>query len=211
MGLMLVPMTSWLKSCQKVEKSSRSPKKLQKSERFVKVIGSEERLPKYQSSVNWIWRTRASVRALTVFWALFAGPSSSLNTKFGAITVKTMLMVLLVLCYVFSPEELVSFKPLCTEKTRRLYSQYLHIGRRTPATTQSLSSFDRLTLEGFIDGFHDGISTKRAPVTIWPSSLSAYMMSRCKMHLKVFIPTNSIISVWDPVYTSKFCSSCATV
>ena len=30
-----------------------------------------------------------------------------------------------------------------------------------------------------------------------------------RMHLEVFIPTNSIVSVRDPVYTSKFCSSCA--
>ena len=148
------------------------------------------------------------------FWQLFElfllKFRSSLNTKFRAIIVKAKLIELLMLCYVFSPKEPVSFKPLCNEKTRGLYSQYLHIAGRTPATTQSLSSFDQLTLEKFIDGFHDGISTERAPVTIWPSLLSVYTMSRCRMHLEVFIPTDSIVGVRDLVYTSKFCSSCAS-
>ena len=46
-------------------------------------------------------RTRASVRALTVFRALFAGPRSSLNTTFGAIIIKAKLIELLMLCHVF--------------------------------------------------------------------------------------------------------------
>ena len=61
---------------------SQKPSKVSKA---AKVIGSEERLLKYQSSVNWIWKTRASVRALTVFRALFARPRSSLDTTFALI------------------------------------------------------------------------------------------------------------------------------
>ena len=75
-------------------------------------------------------------------------------------------MELLMLCYVFSSKEPVSFEPLCIEKTRGLYSQYLYIAGKIPAMTRSLSLFDQLTLEEFINGFHDGISIKRAPVTI---------------------------------------------
>ena len=74
-----------LKSRQKVEESSKSPKSLQRSENFAKAIGLEERLPKHRSSVNWIQRTRASIRALTVFQALVARPRSSLDTTFGSI------------------------------------------------------------------------------------------------------------------------------
>ena len=95
----------WSKSCQKVEESSKSPKSLQRSEKFAKAISSEERLPKHRSSVNWVRRTRASIRALTVFQALFAGPRSSLNTTFGAITDKAKLVELLMLRRVCSPEK----------------------------------------------------------------------------------------------------------
>ena len=52
-----------------------------------------------------IKRTQASVGALKVFRALFAGSRSSLNTTFEAIIVKAKLMELLMLCHVFSPEE----------------------------------------------------------------------------------------------------------
>ena len=63
-----------------VEKLSKV-KKPQKPEKVAKAIGSEERLPKHQSSIGlWIRKTRATVRTLTVFRALFARPRSSLNT-----------------------------------------------------------------------------------------------------------------------------------
>ena len=68
-----------VKSVEKSSKSRRIVKKVQKlqrSEKFAKAIGSEERLPKHRSSVNWIRRTRASVRALTVFRALLLSPGA---------------------------------------------------------------------------------------------------------------------------------------
>ena len=34
----------------------------------------------------------------------------------------------------------------------------------------------------FIDEFHDEISTKKAPVTIWPLLLLSYTMSKYRMH-----------------------------
>ena len=51
----------------------------------------------------------------------------------------------------------------------------------------------RLTLEEFINGFYDVISTLRAPVTIWPLSLLSYTMSRCRMHLGLrrFLPPST--------------------
>ena len=55
----------------------------------------EERLPKHQSFVNWIRKTRASIRTLTVFYALFAGPRSFLNTIFESITNKAKWVELL--------------------------------------------------------------------------------------------------------------------
>ena len=45
-------------------------------------------------------RTRASIRALIVFRALFARPKSSLNTTFGVIIVKAQLIELLMRCHV---------------------------------------------------------------------------------------------------------------
>ena len=60
-------------------------------------------------------RTQASVRALTVIRALFAGPESSLKAAFASIIDKAKLMELLMLCHVFSLKEPVFFKLLCTE------------------------------------------------------------------------------------------------
>ena len=49
-------------------------------------------------------------RALIVFWALFAGPKSSLDTTFGAIIIKAKLIELLMLYHFFAPKELVCTK-----------------------------------------------------------------------------------------------------
>ena len=200
-------MTSQLKNCQKSEKSSKSLKSLKGLKNLQKPLVWRN---VYQSTNSSSIRYEEFELPLE-FWQFFKffllKSRSFFNTKFGAIVVKAKLMKLLMLCYVFSAKEPVSFKPLCTKKTRGLYSQYLYIVGRTPATTQFLLLFDRLMLEGFIDGFHDGISTERASVTIWPLSLLVYTISECRMHLEVFIPTDSIISIWDLIYTSKFYSS----
>ena len=50
--VVVVLLASWLKSRQKVEESSKSPKKPQRSEKFAMAISSEERLPKHRSSVK---------------------------------------------------------------------------------------------------------------------------------------------------------------
>ena len=71
-------------SCLKVKRLSKVWKTL-KVWKVEKVIGLEECLPKYQSSVNLIQRTRSPVKTLIVFQALFAGPKSSLNITFGLI------------------------------------------------------------------------------------------------------------------------------
>ena len=98
MGLMLVMVvvTSRSKSRQKVVKKWKKP---QRSEKFAKAIGSEERLPKHRSFVK---KLELPLKLfLTVFRALFAGPRSSLDTTFGAITDKAKLVELLKLCRVF--------------------------------------------------------------------------------------------------------------
>ena len=50
----------------------KKPKKSQRSKKIARAISLEECLPKHQSSVN--WRTRAFIRALTIFRALLLGP-----------------------------------------------------------------------------------------------------------------------------------------
>ena len=76
-----------LSKSSKVEESSKV-RKTSKAWKVAKIIGSEERLPKHRSSVNLIQRTRAPVRTLTVFQALFAGPRSSLDIIFESITTR---------------------------------------------------------------------------------------------------------------------------
>ena len=72
-------------------------------------------LPKHRSSVNLIQRTRAPIRTLTVFQALFAGPRSSLNIIFELITNKAKRVKLLILCRVFSQRSEEDFKPRMLE------------------------------------------------------------------------------------------------
>ena len=75
------------KSCQKVQKASRVWKH-DKDHRFGGTFTEAPILRR---------RTRASVRALTVFWALFARPRSSFDTTFGAIINRAQLIELLML------------------------------------------------------------------------------------------------------------------
>ena len=78
------------KNCHEVQKLQRS-EKICKSHRFG---GTFTKAPILRQT------TRVSVRALTVFRALFARPKSSLNTTFGAIIIKALLMELLMRCHV---------------------------------------------------------------------------------------------------------------
>ena len=112
-GVVLVASRS--KSCQKVEKASKSPKNLKglkscENHRFGGTF--TEALVLCQR------RTRASVRALTVFRALFARPRSSLDTIFESITNKAMRVELLMLYRVF-PQR--SQEDLRAENTRVFY------------------------------------------------------------------------------------------
>ena len=95
---------------------------------------------------------------------------------------------------------------LTAEKTQELVARkyygdlqlllILFIVGRAPATTRSVI-INRLTLGGFIDGFRDGISARRALATIQSLSSSTglstcYATSRCRyqlMHLG--FPTRS--------------------
>ena len=98
MGLMLVVvvlLASRSKSRQKVEESSKSPKNLKglkscKGHRFGVTFT--------EAPVLCQRRTRASVRTLTVFQALFAGPKSSFDTTFASIVDKAKLIELLMRC-----------------------------------------------------------------------------------------------------------------
>ena len=124
-----------VKKLSKSRKIVKNSKKPQRSEKFVKAIGLEECLLKHQSSVNWIWRTRAFIRAVTVFQALFTVLKISLNTTFGAIIIKAKLMKLLMLSHVFSFEEPVFFNHLCIELlsmqrtfSLRYFSFGIHLG-----------------------------------------------------------------------------------
>ena len=97
----MVVLASRSKSCQKVEKLSKSPKNLKglkncKGHRFG---GTFTKAPILRR------KTRASVKALTVFRALFAWPRGSLHTTFRAIIDKAKLVKLLMLCRVCSPEK----------------------------------------------------------------------------------------------------------
>ena len=94
MGLMVL-LASRSKSCQKVEKSSKSSKNLkglksykghQFGETFIKAPVLCQR------------RTRASVKTLTVFRALFAGRRSYLNTTLASIINKAELIELMMRC-----------------------------------------------------------------------------------------------------------------
>ena len=76
--LVVVLMASRSKNRRIVKKS----KKPQRSEKFTKVIDSKECLPKHRSFVNWIRKTQASIRVLTLFRAPFTGPRSSFDTTF---------------------------------------------------------------------------------------------------------------------------------
>ena len=92
--MVVVLLASQSKNCQKFEESSKSPKNLKglkscKGHRFEGTF-TEALVLRHR-------RTRASVRTLTVFRALFARPRSSLDTMFGAITKKAKLMKLLML------------------------------------------------------------------------------------------------------------------
>ena len=101
MGLMLVVvvlLASRSKSCQKVEGSSKSLKNLKglKSCKGHQFGGTFTEAPILRR------RTRASIRALTVFQALFARPRSSLNATSTSFIDKAKLMKLLMLCHVVS-------------------------------------------------------------------------------------------------------------
>ena len=111
----LMVVASWLKSRQKVKKSSKSPKSLKGQKNFQGLLVSRI---VYRSTDS------PSKKALTVFRALFAWPRSSLDTTFEAIIVKAKLMELLRLCHVFFLEEPGLFKLLCTEflSAKRTYS-----------------------------------------------------------------------------------------
>ena len=89
-------LASWSKSCQKVEGSSKSPKNLKslKSCKGHRFGGTFTEVPILRR------RTRASIRALTVFQALFARPRSSLNATSTLFIDKAKLMKLLMLCHV---------------------------------------------------------------------------------------------------------------
>ena len=91
-------------------------------------------------------------------------------------------------------------------KSQRSCALPRHHDEGTPASIQLKNLLPRNTMEIYNYSQYLLIAEK-TPVTIWLSSLSAYTMSRCKMHLEVFTPTDSIVSVWDLVYTSKFYSS----
>ena len=97
MRLMLV--ANRLKSCQKVEKSSKRSKKPQRSRKTAKVIDLKERLSKYRSSVN--KKLKLLLELWQFFELFFVGPRSSLDTTFGAIIVMAKLMELLMRCHVF--------------------------------------------------------------------------------------------------------------
>ena len=111
MGLIVV-VTSRSKSRQKVEKLSKSPKaskawKICKDHRFG---GMFTEVPILRQFID----TKDSVRALTVFWALFARPRSSLNTMFKSIIDKAKLMELPMLYRVF-PQMSQEDLQLCTK------------------------------------------------------------------------------------------------
>ena len=98
MGLILVVVVvaSGSKNCQKVEESSKSPKNVKglkscKGHRFGGTFTESPALCQR--------RTRASVRTLTVFRALFARPRSYLNTTLASIIDKAkQLIELLMRC-----------------------------------------------------------------------------------------------------------------
>ena len=108
---LVVLSASWSKTCQKVEELSNSPKNLKglkscKGHRFGETFTEVPILRQI---------TQTSVRALTVFQALFAGPRSSLDIIFKSITNKAKRVELLILCRVFSQR---SQEDLRAENTR---------------------------------------------------------------------------------------------
>ena len=88
-------MASRSKSRQKVEESSKSPKNLKglKSCKGHRFKGTFTKAPVLRQR-----RTRACVRTLTVFRALFAGPRSYLDTTLASIINKAKLIELLMYC-----------------------------------------------------------------------------------------------------------------
>ena len=115
------------KSRQKVEELSKSPKNLKglKSCKGHWFRGTFTEAPILR------WRTWASVRALTVFRALFAGTRrSSFDTTFESIIDKTQLM----------KQCSVTFFPSRAKKIFEINTQILHYRQSAPASVSSTSS-----------------------------------------------------------------------
>ena len=91
----VVLLASRSKCRQKVEKSSKSPKNLKglKSCKGHWFGGTFIKAPVLRQQRTW-----ASVRTLTVFWALFTWPKSHLDTTFASIIDKAKLIELLMRC-----------------------------------------------------------------------------------------------------------------
>ena len=96
--MLVVLLASRSKSCQKVERLSKSPENL----KGLKSCKGHRFKGTFTKALILRQRIRAFVRALTVFQALFARPKSSLDTTFELIIDKAKLMELLMLCHVIS-------------------------------------------------------------------------------------------------------------
>ena len=137
MEVKVVLLANRSKSWQKVVRKSKNRQKSKNFKSMKSCKGHQFGGTFTKASVLRQWRTRASVKALTVFRTPFAELKSSLNTTFGSIINQAVLASQRLWYFFFEPLRTKFLSAECTSLLR-YFSSGIHLGHFRIKTTWEL-------------------------------------------------------------------------